>query len=44
MAIIISHSHFVHAAFVSSPVCQTFDRLILGRMSFPGTRWYAVKI
>jgi len=28
MAIIISHSHFVHAAFVSSLVCQTFRLLI----------------
>jgi len=31
MAIIISHSHVVHAAFASSLVCQTFDRMILGR-------------
>jgi len=38
MAIIIFHSHFVHAAFVSSLVCQTFDRMILGRMSSPGTK------
>jgi len=47
MAIIISHRHCVHAAFVSSQVCQTFDRMISGRMSFPGagfSRWYAVKI
>jgi len=40
MAIIISHSHFIHAACVSSLVCQTFDRVILGRMSFPGTRCF----
>jgi len=37
MAIIISHSHVVHAAFASSLVCQTFDRMILDRLSFPGT-------
>jgi len=29
MAIIISYSHFVNAAFVSSLVCRTFDRMIL---------------
>jgi len=40
MAFIIFHSHFVHAAFVSSLVYQTFDRIILGRMSFPGTRCF----
>jgi len=40
MAIIISHSRFVHAAFVSSLVCQTFDRMILGKLSFPGTRCF----
>jgi len=27
---------------VSILVCQTFDRMILGRLSFPGTRWYVV--
>jgi len=40
MAIIISHSHVVHAAFASSLVCQTFERMILGRLSFPGTRCF----
>jgi len=40
MAIIISHSHFVHAAFASSLVCQTFGRMILDRLSFPGTRCF----
>jgi len=39
MAIIISHSNFVHAAFASSLVCQTFDRMILGSMSFSGAKW-----
>jgi len=29
MAIIISHSHVVYAAFATSLVCQTFDRMIL---------------
>jgi len=40
MAIIISHSHVVHVAFASSLVCQNFDRMILGRSSFPGTRCF----
>jgi len=40
MAIIISHSHVVHAAFASSLVCPTFDRMILGRLIFPGTRCF----
>jgi len=29
MAIILSHSHFLHVAFVSIPVLQTFDRMYL---------------
>jgi len=40
MAIIVSHSHVVHVAFVSSLVCQTFDPMILDRLSFPGTRCF----
>jgi len=40
VAVIISHSHFVHAAFLSSLFYQTFDRIILGKMSFPGTRCF----
>jgi len=28
MANIVPHSHFVHAIFVPSLVCQTFDRMI----------------
>jgi len=32
MAIIISHSHVVHAAFGSSPFCQTFDQMMLDRV------------
>jgi len=42
MAFIISHSHFVLVAFVSITVFQTFDRMIFGRLSFPGPRWCAV--
>jgi len=37
MAIIISHSHFVHVTFVSILVFQTFDRISFGRLSLPGT-------
>jgi len=40
MAIIFSHSHFVHAAFVSRLGYLTFDRIKLGRMSFPRTRCF----
>jgi len=40
MAITVSHNHVVHAAFASSLVCQTFDRMILGRLSFLGTRCF----
>ena len=38
--IIISHSHVVHAAFASSMFFQIFDRMILGRLSFPGRRCF----
>ena len=51
MAIIISHGHFVHAAFVSSLVCQTFDRMILVRImgaillyNVEGTTWCETNI
>jgi len=30
---------FIHAVFVSSLVCQTYDRMIFGRMRFKGTSW-----
>jgi len=43
MAVIISHSHFIHVEFVSSLVFQTFDRIIFGKLSFLGTR-YAVTV
>jgi len=34
MAIVIPHSHVVHAAFASSLVCQTFDQMIFGEIEF----------
>jgi len=40
----ISHSHFVHVAFVSILVFQTFDRMIFGTLTFPGTRWYVITV
>jgi len=40
----ISHNHFIHVAFVSILVSQTFDRAIFGTLSFPGTRWYMVTV
>jgi len=39
MAIKISHSHFVYVAYVSILLFQTFDRIIFGTLTFPGTRW-----
>ena len=42
MSIIISHSHYLHVAFVPVLVFQTFDRMIFGRLSFlekGGTWW-----
>jgi len=44
MSIIISHSHFLHVAFVSVLVLQTFDRMIFGRLSFPEERCYVVTV
>jgi len=44
MAIQISHSHFAHVAFVSILVFQTFDRMIFGTLTFPGTRWYVMTV
>jgi len=37
-AIILSHSHFLHVAFVSILVVQTFDRIVFGTLTFFGTR------
>ena len=44
MAIKSSHSHFVHVAYVSILVFQTFDRMIFGTLTFPGTRWYVMTV
>jgi len=44
MAIIISHSHYLHVTFVSIQVFQTFNRMIFGRLSFPGARCYVVTV
>ena len=44
MAIILSHSHFLHVAFVSILVFQTFDRMIFSTLTFPGTRWYVLTV
>jgi len=44
MAVIISHSHFGHVAFASILIFQTFDRMIFGRLSFPGTRRYVLTV
>jgi len=44
IAIKISHSRFLHVAFVSIPVFQTFDRIIFGTWTFPGTMWYVMTI
>ena len=43
-AIKISHSHFVHVAFVSILVFQTFDRMIFGTLTFYGARWYMMTV
>jgi len=42
MAIILSHSHFLHVAFVSNLVFQTFDRITFGTLTFLGTRRYVL--
>jgi len=44
LAIILSHSHFLHVAFVSILVFQTFDRIIFGTLTFPETRWYVLTL
>ena len=44
MAIILSHSHFLYVAFVSIMVFQTFDRMILGALTFPGARWHVLTV
>jgi len=42
MTAIIFHNHFVHVAFMSILVFQTFDQVVFGRLSFTRTKWYAV--
>ena len=42
MTVILSHSHFLHVAFVSILIFQTFDRITFGTLTFPGTRWYVL--
>jgi len=44
MAIILSHSHFLHVAFVLIMVFQTFDRMIFGTLTVPGTRWNVLTV
>ena len=44
IAIKISHNHFVHVAFVSILVFQTFDQMIFRTLTFPGTRWYVMTV
>jgi len=44
ITIIISHKHYLHVRFVSITVFQTFNRIIFGRLSFPGARWYVVTV
>jgi len=44
MAIVLSHSYFLHAAFVSVMVFQTVDRIIFGTLTFPGARWYVMTV
>ena len=41
MAIIISHSHIVHVAFLSTMVFQIW---LNGILTFLGTRWYVVSV
>ena len=44
MATILSHSRLLHVSFVSTMAFQTFDRLIFGTLTFPGTRWYELTV
>jgi len=40
MVIILSYTNFLHVAFVSIMVFQTFDRIIFATLTFRETRWY----
>jgi len=42
MTVIISHSHVVNVRYESILVFQRFNRMIFGRLSFPGTSWHVV--
>jgi len=42
MSIILSYTHFLHVAFLSILVFQTFDRIIFATLTFRGTRWYVL--
>jgi len=44
MTIKISCNHFVHVAFVSILVFQTFDQMVFGTLTFLGTRWYVMAV
>jgi len=44
MATVIFDRYFVHVAFVSILVFQTFDGMIFGRLSCSRTRWYVVAV
>jgi len=45
MRITIFHSHFVHVAFMSILVFETFDRMIFGTLTFPWNKVvYAVTV
>jgi len=44
MAIILSHIHFLHVAFVAILVFQTFDQIIFGTLTLPGTMWYVLTL
>jgi len=40
----ISHSHFLHVAFVSILVFQTFHQMTFRTLGFPETRWYVMTV
>jgi len=39
-----SHTHFFQVEILSILVFQTFDRMIFGILSFPGTRWCVLTV
>jgi len=44
MALIISHRHYLHVAFVSILVFQTFDRMMFGIFNFLGAKLYVLTV